>query len=153
MENSTHNDDRVKQASPSQMNQKIERETWKRVAEYSNRSAEELSARIKQLDKEWDIERYLGVNMSTIALLGLALAYFVHNNWLILPAIVLGFFLQHSVQGWCPPLPILRSLKIRTCKEIQQEKYALKLLRGDFQNLLSISQPQLEDLKYAIEKS
>ncbi len=70
--------------------------------------------------------------MSTLALIGLALSYFVHINWLILPAIVLIFFFQHSVQGWCPPLPILRLFKIRINEEIEQEKYALKIIKAGY---------------------
>lgn len=37
------------------------------------------------------------------------------------------------VQGWCPPVPIFRSLGVRTAAEIFQEKVALKQLRGDFE--------------------
>ena len=148
----SNNHDRVKEATPSSVNAKIEAQTWLRVAEYSNKSAAEISARIDELDKEWDIERYLGVNMSTLAMIGLTLAYFVHINWLILPAIVLAFFFQHAVQGWCPPLPILRLFKIRTSKEIEQEKYALKIMRGDFNNL-DINDTHLNSIKQAVTKS
>ncbi len=117
-----------------------------------NTSNSEITERIHKVNKEWDIERYLGVNMSTLALIGVALSYFVHINWLILPAIVLIFFFQHAVQGWCPPLPILRLLKIRSSKEIEQEKYALKIIRGDFNNL-DITHTQIDNLKQAITKS
>jgi hypothetical protein len=44
----------------------------------------------------------------------------------------MGFLLQHAVQGWCPPLPLLRRLGVRTADEINEERYALKALRGDF---------------------
>lgn len=154
METLTHNEDRVKEATPSSINTKIERETWLRIARYTNKGSEELSARIDALDKEWDIERYLGVNMSTVALSGLVTAALTKNkNWNILTAVVLGFFFQHSVQGWCPPLPILRLLKIRTAKEIEQEKYALKILRGDFNDITTVSHQEIEKLKKAITKS
>lgn len=104
-------DDRVREATASSINAKIERDTWQRVASYSGKSEAEISARIKELNKEWDVERYLGVNMSTLAMSGLAAGAFSKNkNWLILPAIVLGFLFQHSVQGWCPPLPLLIKL-------------------------------------------
>jgi hypothetical protein len=46
--------------------------------------------------------------------------------------VVLTFLFQHAVQGWCPPLPVLRRLGVRTRKEIDRERYALKALRGDF---------------------
>ena len=53
-------------------------------------------------------------------------------RWLALPALVTGFLFQHAVQGWCPPLPILRRLGVRTAREIELERVALKMLRGDF---------------------
>ena len=56
----------------------------------------------------------------------------VDRRWLALPAIVTGFLFQHAMQGWCPPLPILRRLGFRTAEEINQERYALKALKGDF---------------------
>ena len=43
--------------------------------------------------------------------------------------------LQHALQGWCPPVPLFRRLGFRTEAEINQERYALKVLRGDFANL------------------
>jgi len=36
------------------------------------------------------------------------------------------------LQGWCPPLPVLRRLGFRTAFEIDYDRYALKALRGDF---------------------
>ncbi len=100
------NEDRVKQATPNSINQKIEAETWNRIAEFGNKSCSEITDRINELEKEWDIERYLGVNMSTLAMSGLAAGVFTKNkNWFALPATVLAFFFQHAVQGWCPPLP------------------------------------------------
>ena len=154
MSTSSNNQDRVKDATPSSINQQIESETWQRVASYENKSEADISARIEELNSEWDIERYLGVNMSSLAMIGLATAALSKNkNWNILPAVVLGFFFQHSVQGWCPPLPILRMLKIRTGKEIEQEKYALKIIRGDFDDVTKVSQHEIEKLKQAVTKS
>jgi hypothetical protein len=40
--------------------------------------------------------------------------------------------LQHALQGWCPPLPFIRKRGVRTADEINAEKTALKLMRGDF---------------------
>ena len=148
------NDDRVKEATPTSINEKIENDTWTRVGSYATRSSDEVSARIEEVDKEWDIERYLGVNMSTLALAGLAVAALSRNkHWNILPAVVLAFFFQHSVQGWCPPLPILRRLKKRTSEEIEQEKYALKVIRGDFSDVASGEHQEIEKLKQAIIKT
>ena len=51
------------------------------------------------------------------------------------PVIVTAFLFQHAIQGWCPPLPILRRLGFRTAREIDTERTALKALRGDFANV------------------
>src|SRR5439155_25183417 len=52
-----------------------------------------------------------------------------------IPCFVLPFLFQHAIQGWCPPVPILRRKGVRTRREIDAEKYALKALRGDFSNM------------------
>ena len=154
MATTSHDEDRVKEATPLSTNQKIENDAWQRVASYIGKSDAEISARIHELNKEWDVERYLGVNMSTLAMSGLVVNALTKNkNWLILPTVVLSFFMQHAIQGWCPPLPILRKLNIRTSKEIEQEKYALKLIRGDFDNLNNVSAEEMEKLKQALKKS
>src|SRR5690348_10746194 len=41
-----------------------------------------------------------------------------------------------ALQGWCPPVPFFRSRGVRTAYEINQERYALKALRGDFAKTL-----------------
>lgn len=54
------------------------------------------------------------------------------RRWLWLTGGVAAFLLQHALQGWCPPLPVLRALGVRTAEEIGAERTALKSLRGDF---------------------
>jgi hypothetical protein len=77
----------------------------------------------------------LEINAATLALSGLALGVFVNRKLLAIPAVVLAFLLQHGIQGWCPPLPVLRKLGFRSRQEIDAEKYALKALRGDYDSL------------------
>ena len=126
--------DRVRAHSPQSANDAIDREIRDCIRQYANRPHAEISARIEQLDREWDIERVLEMNASTLAFAGLALALTRDKRWLFVPGIVLPFLFQHAVQGWCPPIPILRKLLgVRTKGEIDREKYALKALRGDFQ--------------------
>ncbi|MFD1862997.1 hypothetical protein [Planococcus chinensis] len=36
--------------------------------------------------------------------------------------------IQHAIQGWCPPLSVIRRMSVRTMKEIDQEKEALQEL-------------------------
>jgi hypothetical protein len=92
----------------------------------------EIPARLRELDREWDIERAIEANASVLALTGIALAAGHDRRWLVLPGLVAGFLLQHAIQGWCPPVPVLRKLGFRTSYEIEEERRALKALRGDF---------------------
>ncbi len=96
---------------------------------------EKIAGRLVELDREWDVERALEANASTLALGGLALGVASDRRWLALPVVTAGFLLQHAMQGWCPPLPLLRRLGFRTSQEIEKERYALKALRGDFQQV------------------
>jgi hypothetical protein len=59
----------------------------------------------------------------------------VDRRLFVLPALVAGFLLQHALQGWCPPITFFRRRGFRTASEIDHERYALKALRGDFEDV------------------
>jgi hypothetical protein len=118
--------DRVRRSTAQHINERIDREADKRVGRLSHGTPQAIEQRIAQLDQERDVERFLEVNASTLALTGLVLGITVNRRWLLLPGLVLPFLLQHGLQGWCPPLPILRRLGVRTRGEIDREKYALR---------------------------
>ena len=118
--------DRVRRSTDIEVNRRIDRQTDGNIQSYSGLGRDAVLRRIEVLDREWDVERVLEVNAPMLALSGLVLGVTVNKKWLLLPAIVLSFLLQHGLQGWCPPLPILRRLGIRTRGEIDREKYALK---------------------------
>lgn len=125
--------DHVRANTPASINQRLDREIRNRTLYYSTCDAYEITQRLEELEREWDIERVLETNASAVALSGLGLAVATKNKkWLFVPGVVLSFLMQHAVQGWCPPVPIFRRLGVRTRKEIEREKYALKALRGDF---------------------
>lgn len=136
---------RVRSNTSENINRRIDQEVEARVRYLSMRGKSEIDDRIDELNKEWDIERTLEVNAGSLALAGVLLSAFVDKKWLILPGIVTAFLVQHSIQGWCPPLPLFRMLGIRTKEEIEKEKMALKAVRGDFKN---VSQKD-DDLKRA----
>lgn len=118
--------DRVRRSTAMESNQQIDRETDRNIKRYSNMDRSAIQRRIETLDREWDVERMLEVNASTLALTGLVMGLTVNRKWFALPGVVLPFLLQHGLQGWCPPLPILRRFGVRTRGEIDREKYALK---------------------------
>ncbi|HYD16109.1 MAG TPA: hypothetical protein VEA77_06890 [Hyphomicrobium sp.] len=109
-----------------------------RVRQLEGRPAE-ITRRLRELDEEWDIERAIEANASSLAFLGTALGFFIHPYWLALPALVTAFLFQHAIQGWCPPVPILRRMGFRTANEIERERQALKAVRGDYAKVSEIS--------------
>ena len=123
---------RVEANTPDRWNEDIARETRERVACYRNAGPAALTRRIEELDREWDIERVLQTNAGMASLTGAVLALTVDRRFAWLSAAVGAFLLQHAVQGWCPPLPLLRRAGVRTAREIDEERIALKRLRGDF---------------------
>lgn len=125
---------RVPAQTAPQINEEIRRQIERNVAHYAAGGQEAIHRRLMELDQEWDIERTLEANAASVALLGLALGATVNRKLFVLPAIVAGFLLQHALHGWCPPVPVFRRLGFRTASEIDYERYALKALRGDFEN-------------------
>lgn len=131
-------EERVEVNTAEEINEQISRDIEARLGFYAERP-NLIEKRLKEIDREWDIERTLEMNAATISVLGILLGSVKSRKWLVLPAAVGSFLLQHAIQGWCPPVPLLRRLGIRTTREINQEKYALKVLRGDFDHVNSQS--------------
>jgi hypothetical protein len=98
--------------------------------EYYREHREEIPQRLRELDQEWDIERALETSSSVVTLAGLGLGITQSRKWLILPVVVQAFFLQHALQGWCPPLPMFRKLGFRTVAEIEYERSELVKIQG-----------------------
>lgn len=126
---------RVEQHTDEAVNERIRQQMERNIAHVSEQGQEAINRRLEELNYEWDIERTLESNAATITLLGLGLGALVNRRFFVLPALVAGFLLQHTVQGWCPPVPVFRRLGFRTAREIDIERGALKALRGDFSDL------------------
>jgi len=116
--------DRVVAHTDPRVNACIQRRTEERVL-YLERHPELVPERLAELDREWDVERWLETASASFSLFGLLQVLRGRRRWLMLPLAVQGFFLQHAVQGWCPPLPVLRRMGVRTQREIDEERYAL----------------------------
>ena len=122
-------------ASNDEITRQMREELWRCLDD----GADRIDCRLEELDHEWDVERVLEVNASLGSLLGVALGATVDRRFFALPAVIGAFLLQHALNGWCPPLPLLRRLGVRTQSEIERERYALKALRGDFNHTEAIS--------------
>ncbi|HEY0877625.1 MAG TPA: DUF2892 domain-containing protein [Zeimonas sp.] len=119
---------RVERNTDAEINRRIRLDTEARVAMIGRQGPLAAARRRDELEREWDIERALEANASSLVLLGSVLALTDDRRWAAVPAIVGAFLLQHALQGWCPPLPLLRRLGFRTRDEINEERMALNAL-------------------------
>lgn len=123
---------RVPEMTADRVNQQIRERTRQSIERAAAGGAPAVERRLRELDAEWDIERTLEANAATLTAVGSALALLADRRFALVPLVVGSFLLQHAVQGWCPPLPAFRRLGVRTQTEIDEERAALKALRGDF---------------------
>ena len=131
--------DRVQAHTATNVNKRIEEQAERRVLRSAGAGSGRISRQIRDLEQEWDMERWLETNASALAFTGVVLGLLVNKKFFAIPCLVLPFLFQHALQGWCPPVPILRRKGVRTRREIEAEKYALKALRGDFDALPAAS--------------
>lgn len=83
-----------------------------------------IRARLRELDREWDIDRVMLANFSALIFAELLLAR-KNRKWLLGPIIQIPFLFMQSTLGWSPPSLWFRPLGVRTAKEIQAEREAL----------------------------
>lgn len=124
--------DRVRRTTAEKINERIDSATIANIRRFATQPRDSIDRRIGKLNEEWDIDRVLETQAAALGMAGVILGVAVNRRWLLLSGTVLGFLLLHGLQGWCPPIPLLRRAGVRTRTEIDREKLALKYLRGDF---------------------
>lgn len=132
---------RVPDHTSEKINSRIRKATVRKIEEIGQ-NQNQTDARLRELDREWDIERAIEANASTLLLVGLALGATVDRRWFLLPGMVATFLFQHALQGWCPPVPVLRQLGFRTQREIDNERMILLARKGVLQNFKDLSPSQ-----------
>lgn len=135
---------RVRENTDETVNAAICRRIEESVSYHASAGPEAIERRLEELDREWDIERALEANAASFSLLAVSLGILGSRKWFLVPGVIAGFLLQHAVQGWCPPVPVLRRLGFRTESEINRERYALKALRGDFKEVEQAADEQVQ---------
>lgn len=140
---------RVEDHTPEILNQRI-RERFEANLMYFVANPGEISQRLRELDKEWTIERLLEANAAALAGAGTLMSLFRGKSWLLLPAGATGMLMQHAVQGWCAPLQLFRRMGFRSAAEVEDERYALKVLRGDFE---PIKRVDVDDMVAQVERA
>lgn len=124
--------DRARRHTASSVLRRIDADALDHLMAVANQP-ETASRRLEALDREWDIDRTIEAEAATLGLVGLALGTFVRPAFLALPATVGAAVFLFGTRGLYPLLPLFRRLGIRTAREIERERYAVKALRGDFQ--------------------
>ncbi|HKQ39458.1 MAG TPA: hypothetical protein VJ063_15380 [Verrucomicrobiae bacterium] len=117
--------------SVEQIDAKIEQN----IRFYATQSPDAISKRIEELDQECDLDRSMALYGSGIGLGTILFSFIGGKKWLVVGGTALGFLLKHCLDGTSPVVPLLRKFGVRTRSEIDREKYALKILRGDFADM------------------
>lgn len=132
-----------------EVNEMIRSSTLENLARMEDAGEPELSARIEELNKEWDMDRFTEAK-AALCFMGCSLLVASKSKgWSLLSMISAGFLLHYALFGWCPSAPVMRRMGIRTAEEISQEKFVLKALRRDFSNVKPVG---TEKLMEAAEK-
>lgn len=128
-------------------NAKIRKQTIRNLKLYKNCNKEEITDRIRDLNLEWDTERFMEANAAVLIVLISYLGIKTGKYWFFATAMVGISLLLHALQGWCPFLPFIRKRGIRTENEINNERTALKILRKDFDGKYSTAEELLDTVE------
>lgn len=123
--------DRARRHTARSVLRRIDNDTLDHLMEVGQKP-ETASRRLEALDREWELDRTVEAEAAAMGLIGLALGAFVRPAFLAMPATVGAAVFLFGTRGIYPLLPIFRRLGIRTSREIERERYAIKALRGDF---------------------
>ena len=130
-------DDPVRRFTFKQDLERIDARTRDSIRSHGAQDPATLSRRIRELDREWPIERALMAGAGAWVWLGLILGTAVKRRLYVIPAIAGAMVIAYAFLGWAPPVLILRRLGFRTRGEIDLERTALKALRGDFSGVMA----------------
>jgi len=119
------------------LEQSLNRRTEHNIHVYSVQSGQDISFHIGELQREWSLERSVEAGAAGLAMLGLILGAFASPAFLIIPIIIVGFALAHSVWRYRPDFTRLPKQGLRTQREIDAEIFAMRFMRGELSYLPS----------------
>ncbi|NML18303.1 hypothetical protein [Azohydromonas caseinilytica] len=123
--------DRTRRHTAREVLRRIDEDTVSSLARCAEAGPAAITARLGELDREWDTDRVLELEAASMGLLGVALAAW-KPRLLALPGVVALALMVQATTGRYPLMPLFRRLGVRTAREIERERHALKALRGDF---------------------
>src|SRR5262245_18170305 len=102
-----------------------------RLACLADAGPQAIEDRLCELDREWTAGRVTKAVIGVMIITGFALTALLDPWWLILPAIGGAFLLQYLFTRTSWLGKVFHEMGYRTGFEVDQEKMALKVLRGD----------------------
>lgn len=102
------------------------------VRYYSALGPEAVSDRIRALDGEADLEGAVTAALAGLGTLGLVMGLFGARSFRLFTWAALPALLAFGLGKWFPPPALAARRGLRPRKEIEEERFALKALRGDF---------------------
>ncbi|XXF76055.1 hypothetical protein P2318_23750 [Myxococcaceae bacterium GXIMD 01537] len=127
--------DAVRSHTPAPLNRRIDDKVEACVRSMAQRDRAEMSRYLEKLDREWDLNRAVSVGAAGAAMAALLVAGREGHTLRGIAAVAAGLLLQHGLMGWGPLAELVRALGVRTRREIDLEKFAIKALRGDFERV------------------
>lgn len=113
-----------------------------RLAVLADAGPAAINDRLNQLEQEWSAGRATKVTLSLVILIGLALTFTFGMWWSVLPVAAGLFLFQYAFTRTSWMGNMFREMGFRAGAKIEEEKFALKTLRGDFRHL-----PTVHDLE------
>lgn len=144
--------DLVRANTSAEINRRIDRFTEDNIRHYATQPEKVITKRINKLDQEWDVQKLVQAIDSGVGLGSIFLGVLGSKKWWFITMLAAASSGVHAVKGWSPCAIVLRRMLFRTRQEIDREKYALKALRGDFQELSTHEANKIDErIKSAIE--
>jgi len=117
----------------------------KRLACLADAGPQAIAERLEEIEREWSAGRMTKATIGVMIVAGLALTVLINPWWLVLPAVGGLFLLQYLFgrSSWLGAT--FHEMGFRSGAEIDQEKFALKALRGDFRHLPTVHEIENKD--------
>jgi hypothetical protein len=102
---------------------------------YGSLGSQAVSDRLQALEEEPDLETVATLAMAGTGMLALVFGILGSRLWRLLAWMALPLIFVHARGRLSAPGEFLKTLGLRSRREIQEEKFALKALRGDFRDV------------------
>ncbi|HEY3448642.1 MAG TPA: hypothetical protein VGK67_19955 [Myxococcales bacterium] len=132
--------DRIRAHTPAKLNEDIDHCIARRIEDLATRSDAEQEAHLGRLDRTWSLDRAALAGLATVALAA-NLAALRRPGWRWLAVLSSASLLQAAASGSGVVVALLRRVGLRTRREIECERCAIKALRGDFELVTAAKSP------------